>query len=85
MTNVLYFSTPWCGPCKMFKPIVEQVSQETGKYVQFIDAEQNKQMAEQYGVTTVPTIVVLSDSGQMINRLTGVQSKLTLVNLLANS
>lgn len=85
MTNVLYFSTPWCGPCKMFKPVVEQASQETGKYVQFIDAEQNKHMAEQYGVTSVPTIVVLSNSGQMVHRLSGVQSKSTIVDLLANS
>lgn len=85
MTNVIYFSTTWCGPCKVFKPVVQQASQETGKYVQFIDAEQNKHMAEQYAVTSVPTIVVVNDAGQVINRLTGAQSKSTVVNLLSIS
>jgi thioredoxin 1 len=83
MTNVLYFSTTWCGPCKMFKPVVEQVSQETGKYVQFIDAEQNKLMAEKYGVTSVPTMIITDDGGNVVRRLNGVQSKPALVQLFS--
>ncbi len=83
MKNVLYFSTPWCGPCKMFKPVVQQVSQETGKYVQFVDAEQNKLMAEQYGISSVPAIVVVDDAGQVVTKLVGVQSKAVISNLLS--
>lgn len=83
MTNVIYFSTTWCQPCKAFKPVVQQAAQETGKYVQFVDAEQNKHMAEQYGITSVPTIVVVNDAGQVVNRLSGVQSKSTVANLLS--
>lgn len=83
MTNVMYFSTTWCGPCKMFKPIVEQVSQETGKFVQFVDAEQNKLMAEKYGVTSVPTLIVTDNGGNPIRRLNGVQSKSTLTQLFS--
>jgi len=67
----------------MFKPIVEQASQETGKYVQFIDAQQNKLMAEQYGVSSVPTIIVANDAGQVINKLVGVQPKAVITNLLS--
>ena len=83
MTNILYFSTTWCGPCKMFKPVVEQVSQETGKYVQFIDAEQNKLMAEKYGVTSVPTMIVTDNGGNQIRRLNGVQPKSLLTELFS--
>ena len=46
MKRVLYFSTAWCGPCKMFKPVVEQVSQETGIQVTYIDADQDQEMAK---------------------------------------
>ena len=83
MKNVLYFSTQWCGPCKMFKPIVQQASQETGKYVQFVDAEQNKLIAEQYGVSSVPAIVVVDDAGQVVTKLVGVQPKAVITNLLS--
>ena len=83
MTNVIYFSTQWCLPCKTLKPIVQQASQETGKHVQFVDAEQNKDLAEQYGVRSVPTIVVVNDAGQVVNRLIGIQSKSTITNLLS--
>ena len=63
MKNVLYFSTPWCGPCKMFK--------------------QNKLMAEQYGVSSVPAIVVVDDAGQVVTKLVGVQPKAVITNLLS--
>ena len=46
MKTVLYFSTTWCGPCKMFKPVVQQVSQETGIQVTYIDADQDQEMAK---------------------------------------
>ena len=66
MADFLYFSTSWCGPCKMFRPIVQGVAAETGTNVQFIDAEQNQALAAQYNITSVPTIVV-SQNGVRID------------------
>ena len=83
MTNVMYFTATWCGPCKAFRPIVEQASQETGKYVQFIDVDQNKHMAEQFEIRSVPTIIVTNDAGQVVNRMSGLQSKSTVTSLLS--
>ena len=40
--KILYFTAVWCGPCKTFKPIVQQVMSETGTNVQFIDVDQDK-------------------------------------------
>ena len=80
MTRVLYFSTEWCGPCRSFKPVVQEVAAQTGAPVQFIDADQHRDMAMRFGVTSVPTIIV-EVGGNVINKLVGPQAKPTLVNL----
>lgn len=80
MTQILYFSTTWCGPCKMFKPIVQGVAAETGTPVQYVDAELMKEAASQYNVQSVPTIVVVND-GKVTYQHTGVLSKQQLVSL----
>lgn len=82
MANILYFSTNWCGPCKMFKPVVQQVAAETGTNVQYIDAEQNKELATRYQVTSVPTIVVADEQG-MIRKNVGPMSKPQLTQLFS--
>lgn len=78
--TVLYFSTAWCGPCKMFKPVVQQVSQETGVNVQFIDAEISP-LAQTYQVTSVPTIIVLDNMNNIAFRNTGVMGKPQLTSV----
>jgi thioredoxin 1 len=74
MANILYFSTTWCGPCKMFKPVVQEVSAELGVSVQYIDAEQNSGLASKYSITSVPTIIV-EEQGNVLHKRTGVLSK----------
>jgi thioredoxin-like negative regulator of GroEL len=70
---IKYFSAPWCGPCKVFKPIMTEVSNE-GFNVQFIDVDDNPQLASQYGVRSVPTCVV-EHNGVEIDRWSGTVSK----------
>ena len=81
MAEILYFSTTWCQPCKAFKPVVQSASAETGKSVQFIDAEQQSALAKQYGVSSVPTIVVVD--GTNVVKLVGPQSKAKLIQILS--
>jgi thioredoxin 1 len=81
MADIFYFSTTWCQPCKTFKPIVVQASSEAGKHINFIDAESNKDLANRYGINSVPTIVVVRD-GKVEFRHSGVISKSDLLNLL---
>lgn len=83
MTNVYYFTAAWCNPCRMFKPIVEQAAQETGKHITFVDVDQAPDMTQQYGIKSVPTIIVVNEIGQVVNRMTGAQSKSTITNLLS--
>jgi len=72
MKEILFFSTTWCGPCKNFKPIMEQVSRELP--VKFIDVDANPDMTAAYGVRSVPTLVVVKD-GQVAQKQAGVLSE----------
>lgn len=82
MKRVLYFSTAWCGPCKTFKPVVQQVSQETGIPVTYIDADQDKETAQKYSINSVPTIVIVDSVGSMLYRNAGIMPKGQLSQLL---
>lgn len=79
MINILYFSTKTCGPCQMFKPIVQQASAETGTNINYVDAQENSAMAQAYSVTSVPTLIFLKN-GQMVDRTTGAMPKQLLIN-----
>ena len=79
MINILYFSTKTCGPCQMFKPVVQQASVETGTNVNYIDAQDNQAMAQAYSVTSVPTLIFLKN-GQVVDRTTGAMPKQLLLN-----
>ena len=82
MKKVLYFSTTWCGPCKAFKPVVQQVSQELGIQVNYIDAEADPTLAKMYNVTSVPTIVIADQIGTALYRHTGPMPKGQLSQLI---
>ena len=69
MKEILYFSAPWCGPCKNFKPIMESVSNSIP--VRFINVDDNPQLSSQYNIRSVPTLVFLKD-GQEADKTIGV-------------
>jgi len=79
--KILYFTAEWCGPCKTFKPIVQQVMSETSTNVQFIDVDQDKTTTSTYQVTSVPTIMMVNDNGIIAYRQSGVISKPQLTTL----
>ena len=69
MKTVKYFSATWCGPCKAFKPIMNEVASE-GYSIEFIDVDQEQNKAEKYGVRSVPTTVV-EENGVEVSRFVG--------------
>ena len=69
MKEILYFSAPWCGPCRSFKPIMESVSNSIP--VRFVNVDDNPQLAAQYSVRSVPMLVFLKD-GQQADKSIGV-------------
>jgi thioredoxin 1 len=81
MADILYFTAAWCGPCKMFKPIVQEVVAETGKQIQYLDIEQNEIATSKYSVTSVPTMIVV-ENGSVLRRHSGVMSKQQLKSFI---
>lgn len=74
------FWATWCGPCKRMAPVIEQLAQdyEGRALVGKCDVEDNEDLATQYQVTSIPTIVVLDTQGKVSTRLVGVQPKAKL-------
>jgi len=78
---VLYFTATWCGPCKMFKPTVQAVSAEVGVGINYVDVDQQPDMAQKYNISSVPTIIVENNSN-VLYRNSGVMSKPQLTQVL---
>jgi thioredoxin 1 len=75
--TVLDFWAPWCGPCRMLGPIIEELSVDnTGKDVTVakINVEENQELAMKYGVRGIPTVVIFKN-GEEQTRKVGVASK----------
>lgn len=70
------FWAPWCGPCKMIAPIIEQLaSQYSGKVVfGKVNVDNNQRLAQRYSVQGIPTLLIFKD-GQPIDRLVGALPK----------
>ena len=71
MKQLLYFSAPWCQPCKQFKPLMESLQSEIP--ITFIDVESSSQTAAQYNIRSVPTTILI-ENGYEKGRLVGVKS-----------
>jgi len=80
MKTMKYFSAAWCGPCKTFKPVMNEISGD-GHSVQFIDIDQSQDLAQQYNVRSVPTVIV-EENGVEVDRIIGAVSKDRIISKL---
>tara|TARA_R110002050_G_scaffold187864_1_gene322265 strand:- start:30 stop:275 length:246 start_codon:yes stop_codon:yes gene_type:complete len=81
MKSIKYFTATWCGPCQRFKPIMQEVANE-GHSVQFIDIDSQEDLARQYNVRSVPTVVI-EQNGSEVNRLIGASTKEVILENLS--
>ena len=81
MKTMKYFSAVWCGPCKAFKPVMNEIAGE-GYSIEFIDVDQEQNKAEKYGVRSVPTTVV-EENGVEVSRFVGAIPKDQVVSKLS--
>ena len=81
MKTAKYFSATWCGPCKAFKPIMEEIASD-GHFVEFIDVDKEENKAQHYGIRSVPTVVI-EQGGKEVSRFTGSLPKQLVLERLA--
>ena len=78
------FWAPWCGPCRVQGPIVEELAKElTAAKVGKLNVDENPKTAEKYGVMSIPTLIVFK-AGQVATQMVGVQTKEALKQKLAS-
>ena len=80
MKTMKYFSATWCGPCKTFKPIMNEIAGE-GYSVQFIDIDQSQDLAAKHNIRSVPTTVI-EENGMEVDRIIGSVSKQQVMSKL---
>lgn len=77
------FWAPWCGPCKMIAPVLEEIDGEMEEKVQIVklDVDENQETAGKYGVMSIPTLLLFKD-GNVVDQVIGFQPKEALVELI---
>jgi len=74
--TILDFYANWCGPCKTQDPILENVQEEASDVsVTKINVDEDKESANEYQVRSLPTLVILDEDDEMVERFVGVTQK----------
>ena len=77
------FWAPWCGPCKMIAPVLDEIDSEMGDKVKIVklNVDENQETAGKYGVMSIPTLLLMKD-GNIVDQVIGFQPKDALVNVI---
>ncbi|MBD2623201.1 thioredoxin [Microcystis flos-aquae FACHB-1344] len=77
------FWAPWCGPCRMVAPVVEEIAEQFKGKVKVVklNTDENPNIASQYGIRSIPTLMIFK-GGQKVDMVVGAVPKTTLANTL---
>nr|YP_009968359.1 thioredoxin type a [Cyanidiococcus yangmingshanensis]QMX77460.1 thioredoxin type a [Cyanidiococcus yangmingshanensis]BAA22827.1 thioredoxin m [Cyanidium caldarium] len=75
------FWAPWCGPCRMIAPILDEIAQELDIKVVKLNTDENPNLATEYGIRSIPTLMLFK-KGQRLDTVIGAVPKSTLMNTI---
>ena len=83
MITVKKFGAEWCGPCRMLKPVLEQLKEEFAGKATIVeyDVDNSPEETQKYNITSVP-VVIIEKNGEVVNRFTGLTSKMAYSNAI---
>ena len=83
-TVLVDFWAPWCGPCRMIAPVLEELDKEIGDQVKIakLNVDENPESASRFGVMSIPTLIVFKD-GQPVDKVIGFQPKDSLKSVVS--
>jgi len=71
MNKILYFSAPWCGPCKMLGPKMDELAETIP--VEKINIDERSDLCEKFDVRAVPTILIVGKDDKILDRIVGIK------------
>jgi thioredoxin len=80
------FWAPWCGPCKMLTPILEELDREIGNKVKFvkINVDENPIIANKFGIASIPNVIVFKN-GDIVENIVGFRPKIEFEKIIQNN
>ncbi|HHY41842.1 MAG TPA: thioredoxin [Thermoanaerobacterales bacterium] len=74
------FWAPWCGPCRMMGPVIDEIAEEYGETIKVgkLNVDENPDTAEKYQIMSIPTLLVF-ENGKVVNKMVGFRQKSDLL------